>query len=207
MIELKRSKNWRTKSENTSRYTYRGYLICAVCGSLVYTHSSIYDFYICKSHNARERRKRALAGLQPCSNRHMLRTKLEPIIDGLLGEKLIQPEFVRKLIEAFRREETRACNEGLNQGAIAANSRSLSEKRQRVLDGYFDGLISKQECSCRIDEVEREIAVYRRLVQESASRRPFITEKTILSIVEPFADWGFWNSMTGAPFFLMFVRK
>jgi DNA invertase Pin-like site-specific DNA recombinase len=87
LIELKRQKHWRGRTGAPERYTYNGFLTCGECGERLYTHTSKQEFYICKTRHTRERRNRALLGLQPCSNRYMLRRKVESKINLLVGQK------------------------------------------------------------------------------------------------------------------------
>ena len=76
LIEMKRRKHWRDRTGIPERYTYSGFLTCGECGEPLYTHTSKYEFYICKTRHTRERRRRALLKLEPCSNKYMLRHKL-----------------------------------------------------------------------------------------------------------------------------------
>ena len=74
---------------------------CGDCSSLLYTHTAKDEYYVCKSRNIREARLRAARGLIPCSNSYILRKKLEPKIDFLLGEKLREPEFLSGVVDEF----------------------------------------------------------------------------------------------------------
>jgi hypothetical protein len=101
VIGLKKEKHWRSYAVAPNRSTYNGFLTCGDCASLLYTHTAKDEFYVCKSRNTREARLRAGRGLVPCSNSYMLRKKLEPKIDFLLGEKLREPEFLSRVVDEF----------------------------------------------------------------------------------------------------------
>lgn len=194
LVELKRQKHWRAQSETTSRYTYNGFLTCADCSSLMYTHSSKQDFYLCKTHNSRERRKRELQDLKPCGNRHMLRYKLEPRIDELLGDRLRDSEFLRRVIDAHNDlTESPQQPDPVDKTTLVGKINALVQKRQRILEAFFDGTINKDERDRRFEEIERELLVYEQMRADSNSfpRLPILDCEAISALVEPFAEWEF----------------
>jgi DNA invertase Pin-like site-specific DNA recombinase len=194
MIEMKRQKHWRARGVTPNRFTYNGFLTCANCHELIYTHTSMDDYYACKSRNPRERRRRALQDLSPCENRYMLRKKLEPRIDHVLSEMLCRKEFLESVVNAHNEEEAGPETKPADQVGLSAQIGSLREKRKRVLDTFYEGLINKQERNTRVEEIEKEIAVYQRLLLESASspkEKRGLDLNDVLAIVEPFAEWAF----------------
>ena len=194
MIELKRTKHWRARIVNSARYTYNGLLVCGDCASLVYTHSSKYDFYVCKSHHPRSKQHRTKKGLFPCENRHMLRKKLEPRIDHLLGVKLRDPDFLLPLLEKYNEQlESTRPSSSIDQQAITGKLNSLVGKRQRILEAFFDGIIIKGERDQRVQEIDREVEVYRNMLMDSEPQpvKAQLNLDGLLSVVEPFAEWEF----------------
>jgi DNA invertase Pin-like site-specific DNA recombinase len=196
MIETKRLRHWRGRGEAPNRYTYNGFLICGDCQELIYTHTGTNsEFYACKSRNPRERRKRALRGLLSCENKYMLRKKLEPRIDHVLSEMLCQKEFLEPIVNA-QNEKTLPESQAADQVALNVQIGSLREKRKRVLETFYEGLIDKHERNARVEDVEKEIAVYQRLLFESAGsaeEERSVDVNDVLAIVEPFAEWAFLN--------------
>lgn len=194
-IELKRLKHWRVKGTKTWRYTYNGFLVCGDCKSLVYTHTNKNEFYGCKSHNPRERRKRAEQGLEPCTNRYMLRKKLEPKIDMLLSDRLLDPTFLEMLLDAYNESlQPEKAHPTVDQGAINAKLAALRNKRERVLDAFFEGVIDKGERDRRAGNVEKDIEAYQAILLESAKppvQKRELDLEGVLSVVEPFAEWEF----------------
>lgn len=191
IIELKRRKHWRSYEDKPVRYTYNGFLTCGACDSLVYTHSAKYDFYVCKSANSRERRIRASAGLGRCENQYMLRTKLESKLDTLLGEKLRDRSFVERLVDGYNSESESAAGDGRRQAVLAAKMTSLQEKRERVMDSFFEGLISKEDCTNRVDLIDRDVSAFERVLAESPRRISSASVNEIRAAVEPLAEWEF----------------
>ncbi len=193
LIDLKRRKHWRVRAESCRRYTYNGFLTCGECHGRIYTHSSKQDFYVCKSHHPRERRKQELHGFAPCSNRHMLRYKLEPKIDELLGKRLCDPEFLNHAVEAYNQlSEGTHQPANVNQATLRQKVETLRERRQRILEAFFDGVIRKEDRDRRFEEIDRELSVYEKLLMESAvvpQQRPVLDVKAVLAIIEPLAEW------------------
>jgi len=192
IVQFKRRKHWRSYENKSPRYTYNGFLICGACNSLVYTHSSKHDFYACKSAHPREKQKRAAIGLDKCDNRYMLRTKLEPKLDFLLGEKLREPEFLGSTLDKYNGTlEVAGTSSGQSQQAVSAKITGLQEKRSRVLDSFFDALISKEECAHRIDAIDRELEAFEHLLAASAQRQLPASTDLIRAVLEPLAEWEF----------------
>lgn len=191
-INLKRQKHWRSREDATHRYTYNGFLICEDCGSLIYTHTAKEQFYQCKSMHPRERRKRALIGLERCENRYMLRKKLEPKLDLLLGKKLREPSFLRRVVEQYTEQLEITSNPHVkDESGLRSKIEMLSGKRQRVLETFYEGVIGKEERDRRIGDIDRETKVFQGLLIEVA---PPVRSRSLDEIqvaLEPLAEWEF----------------
>ena len=192
VIELKRRKHWRSLEDTPHRYTYNGFLTCGDCNSLLYTHTSKDDYYQCKSAHPRERRRRNLVGLRRCNNRYMLRRKLEPKLDVLVSEKLRDPEFLQRVVDDYNaiQEVKPAPMAKLEQG-LAANLGVLSEKRQRVLEAFFEGVVTKEERDRKIAEIEREKNTIQCLLIEPVQQAVHHSMDEIQMALEPLAEWEF----------------
>ena len=193
IIERKRQKHWRSYADAPNRYTYNGFLVCGDCSNLLYTHTAKDEFYVCKSRNTREARIRAVRGLVPCSNRYMLRKKLEPKIDVLLGEKLRERDFLLRVIDEFNARAQKATNiSATERSVIDKKLATLEGKRQRILEAFFDGAIDKRERDDRTVQVEAEISAFRKILLETIPAVADVkTQDAIESALEPFAEWEF----------------
>jgi DNA invertase Pin-like site-specific DNA recombinase len=197
IIELKRQKHWRARSEAAHRYTYNGFLKCGDenCAELVYTHSSKDDFYVCKSHHPRERRRRAGLGLLPCTNRHMLKKKLEPKIDQLLRWKLLEPQFLGRLIEEYNSKiQNQISLPSLDERKVRTRLSALAEKKERILETFFDGMIDKLERDRRVAEIESEMAAFKSLLLDEACpqfKAQVLDLNAVQEVIAPFAEWEF----------------
>jgi DNA invertase Pin-like site-specific DNA recombinase len=193
IIELKKQKHWRSYAEPPNRYTYNGFLTCGDCASLLYTHTSKNEFYVCKSRNTREARIRAHRGLMPCSNRYMLRRKLEPKLDFLLGEKLREPDFLSRVVDDFNEKAQRSQTTAtVERAGIERKLAALDAKRNRVLEAFFDGAIDKAERDSRIAQLDAEVSAFQKILLDSVPAHTETTsEAEIEQALEPFAEWEF----------------
>jgi DNA invertase Pin-like site-specific DNA recombinase len=194
VIELKRKKHWRSRQDSPNRYTYNGFLTCGDCGQPLYTHSSKDDFYICKTRHTRERRLRARQGLEPCANRYMLRSRLEARIDQLLGTQLVKPEFLETVLDQYKVNQRPTLNPQIDEQAVKEKLSALTAKSERILDAFLDGVIDRRQRDSLLEDTEREAATYRKLLGDSAAPlkpHPIEGVGTILSVVQPFAEWEF----------------
>ncbi len=195
LIDIKRQKHWRARTDISRRYTYNGCLVCGDCSCPIYTHTSKHDFYVCKSHNVRERKKRERNGLGPCNNRHMLRTKLERRIDYLLAIKLQEKEFLSRLVYGYNESLSRPHRSATaGREDVEQKIEGLQARRQRILEAFLDGVIDKEDRDGRMADIDRELHVYERLliaVGAQPERPQELDLDTLISIVEAFADWEF----------------
>jgi DNA invertase Pin-like site-specific DNA recombinase len=193
LIEVKRVRHWRARAEAPNRYTYNGFLTCGDCGELIYTHTGKYELYVCKSRHPRERRRRAIRGLMPCNNRYMLRKKLEPKIDHVFMRIVGGREFLERVARTY--DESRPSRGTFVDRTTAVNQiRALRQKRERILDSFFDGTINKRERDLRVGLVDKEITAYEHLLSDSPGEqeRPKVLDvESVLAVLEPFAQWTF----------------
>ncbi len=193
IVQLKREKHWRSRDDLPHRYLYNGFLTCGDCASLLYTHTAKHEFYVCKSRNTREARLRATRGLVPCSNRYMLRKKLEPKIDFLFAEKVRETEFLSRLVDEFNVSIQSPSDPSIREKAtIEKKLIDLDAKRQRILETFFDGAIDKSERDSRLAKVDAELAAFRKLLLDTVPARLGIKNRAeIEEVLEPFAEWEF----------------
>jgi DNA invertase Pin-like site-specific DNA recombinase len=197
LIDLKRKKHWRGRTGLPERYTYSGFLTCGECGQRLYTHSSQHEYYICKTRQTRERRKRASLNLLPCSNKYMLRRKLEPKIDTLIGEKLQDSAFLAQVLRDYgellvsaSRDESRT----VDGPAVLRKLEDLRAKKERVVDAFIDGVIDRVQRDEKVQHVDREIDLYSGLLTaalKSSEPSSVLSVEAMLQAIEPLADWEF----------------
>jgi DNA invertase Pin-like site-specific DNA recombinase len=193
IIELKRRKHWRVRADAPNHYTYNGFLICSECEGKIYTHTSKDEYYICKSKNPRERRLRTRVGLEICSSRYMLRKKLEPKIDFMLGERLRTKDFLSRIVDRYNNSLERPTNcAEIGKISIEQKLQSLGDKKQRVLEAFIDGVIDRPERERRMGQIDQEIASFQQILMDSVSTSVSpITVEDLEAVLAPFSEWEF----------------
>jgi hypothetical protein len=122
----------------------------------------------------------------------MLREKLEPRIDLLLGQKLGDVDFLERVVNEYNQSLVSGPTISANaERALAAKLESLQDKRGRILEAFFDGVILKDERDRRIEEIEREMASFRCLTSKSIPQNTPRSTHEIQTALEPFAEWEF----------------
>lgn len=174
MMDLKQKNHWRAQPNIVHRFTYNGFLACADCGSLIYTSYRRADYYVCK-------KKRVGDG---CGTSYMRRERLEHQLDVLFSQRLTDDGFLEGLVA-----KTPTSPNGklarLNTGLT-----SLTAKRQRVLDGYFDGVIARKERESRISAIDADIDAMQRLMMDDEPASA-LTHKSLAEALSPFYEWEF----------------
>ena len=91
IMDMKKTRHWRTRPTYEHRFAFNGFLSCADCGRPIYTHFRCRDYYICSG------RKRKMGCLSP----YMRREKLEPVLYFLLARRLTDRSFLDGLAETW----------------------------------------------------------------------------------------------------------
>jgi DNA invertase Pin-like site-specific DNA recombinase len=197
LIELNRQKHWRGRTGVPERYTYNGFLTCGECGEPLYTHTSKREFYMCKTRHTRERRKRELRHLEPCTNKYMLRDKLESRINCLMGEKLHDSTFLERILQDYHERLAHSSSlktPGVDRAAVRQKLDALREKESRILEAFFEGVIDRNRRDEALRGVERETYSYKELLGMSAEHsrpQPILDLDAVARVIEPFTDWEF----------------
>jgi DNA invertase Pin-like site-specific DNA recombinase len=149
IIELKKSHHWRTREGYESRFTYRGLLRCSICEGLIYTKFRRADYYICKARHI----------THTCVAGYMRRETLERQLDSLFAEKLTRPTYLRKIERSMKESRPE-----VTRDLLTAQIESLTGKRQRILDTYFEGVIDSSDRDRRLSEIDREKGIVSELL-------------------------------------------
>jgi len=179
LMDIKKTRHWRTRSNYEHRFVYNGFLTCAECGEVIYTHFRRRDYYICSG------RKRKAGCLTP----YMRRETLEPIIDSLLSDQLTNRTFLDSLSEswAVKNENSRSESETVR---LQSQLTALAAKRERVVDLFVEGVISRELRDERLAVIDRDLQVYSGLLmRESPVQQP--TPEQLAHVFAPFFEWEF----------------
>jgi DNA invertase Pin-like site-specific DNA recombinase len=180
IMATKRLKHWRAHPEQHQRWTYNGFLTCAICQNLVYT--KFYrgrDYYVCKA-----RREG-----QGCVAPYMRRVELEEKLDEVFEKHLTDKTFLRDIADGHL-NGTAKDEQDLKIEKARSELERLSKKRDRVLDSYFEGILSREERDRRLQEVDRDLRTYRQWLSEQAPLSAFSAD-ALAEIFSVFSEWKF----------------
>jgi DNA invertase Pin-like site-specific DNA recombinase len=184
MVEQKATRNLRMRTK-VGHFTYNGFLWCAKCGDRLHTFRNQFDryYYICSN----KKRKDAAGDFLCRHSCYQNRDKLEPVLDDLFSTRLTDEGFLQRLFEhqdrQSRHTESRSRMERLQE-----HLETLGQKRQRVIELFIDGEISREERGRRLGQIEGEMAK----TQEMISREQPPTVLSVDAVAElfsPFLEW------------------
>lgn len=129
------------RNDRADGWTYKSYLSCDLCESPIYVKFKRHHYYICRSRLHSE----------GCSAPYMNREPAERELDRLFARRLTSPTVLNRLVKAMRRQRPTA-----DADRLAEQLSALKQKRQRVLDYYFEGGINQAERDSRLSQVEKD---------------------------------------------------
>jgi len=174
---LERRRRAVNKAWGRPQFVYNGFLRCDDCAAPLYTHhSGAQYFYYCSS-----KRK-----ARDCTNKYMLRDKLESKIDSVVEQHLTAPSFLSPIISSYL--DRRASGLDPSQETINERLESLQKKRSRVLDSFFDGTITKEERDRALKAIQAEDAAFKKI---KPLKSKSFTPGQIIAAVSVFKEWPF----------------
>ncbi len=67
----------------------------------------------------------------------------------------------------------------------------LKQKRQRVLDAYFDGIVPREEMNRRLKQIDKDEAFFQDLLLRAEPVPPGVSVEDLASAFSPFFEWEF----------------
>ncbi|MEG9433381.1 recombinase family protein [Terriglobus sp. ADX1] len=177
IMDLKKVKHWRTRTDYQHRFTYNNFLVCDECGCVIYTHFRRRDYYICSG------RQKKLG----CTSRYVRRELIEPQLDELFSMRLTDKTFLETIIREWS---------SLTSSSIDANSRErvesqvthLQRKRDRIVDLFVEGLIDHEERNRRLASAERDLNLCIEQLGKLSSKQT-IDARQLAAVFEPFFEF------------------
>jgi DNA invertase Pin-like site-specific DNA recombinase len=178
IIAEKRLKHWRSDPSRHHRWTYNGFLACGLCQNLVYT--KFYrgrDYYVCKS-------RRNGAG---CPASYMRRAELEEKLDQVFSNCLTDESFLTKLADGQLNGAAHIEHQIKVKKATDEVQRLLS-KRDRVLETYFEGMLSREERDNKLQQIDKGLKFNRELLSQEAPLNG-ISAEILAEMFSVFSEW------------------
>lgn len=180
IIQTKLNRHWRHRTDVTPQFVYNGFLVCSECDASVYGQNGRNFYYVC-SH-----RRTKFGG---CRAGWMRRDMLETKLDVMLSEKFTDRKFVTDLLRDVE-SQSEVASARSKVARLEIEIRKLREKRVRVLDAFFEGLLSRAERDQRIADVDTRL----RATEETLLREgtvPAVTTRSLMTAFAPLFDWKF----------------
>lgn len=184
IIERKKLHHWKHRPDTKHIFTYGGFLLCAECESPVYGKDASGFYYAC-----RRRLERLESG--KCPTKFMRQERLEEKLDGMLSDRLTDRKFITGLLSDFEAKSEAAVSRS-RIARLEIELKRLREKRQRVLDAFFEDLLSRDERDERLADVEKKS----RATEEALLREvpfPKVSARSLMTAFAPLFEWQFMN--------------
>lgn len=183
IVATKRRRHWRHRSEFTPQFTYNGFLVCSDCDATIYGQNGRRFYYVCS--------RRVTPKNGRCASQWMRRELLEEKLDGMFADKFTDRKFITGLVTDV---------EGKSEAADARNRivkleieiKGLRAKRLRVLDSYFEGLLSREERDHRLTDVDTRLRMTEEMLLREAPL-PKLTARSLMTAFAPLFEWKYLN--------------
>jgi hypothetical protein len=159
---------------------YNGFLYCDECGRVLTPHrGSGKGYYVCIGHYRKE----------GCEQKYTRIAAMESHIDSLIGGEMSDPAFLRRLamrLQATQQNDKRSSR--IQQ--LETERKSLERKRDRVIDMFIDGDITKDEKADRLAKVAVQLgSVTEELTRLQSSAPVGTTLEQLTALFQVFMGW------------------
>jgi DNA invertase Pin-like site-specific DNA recombinase len=181
MMDLKQAKHWRARPYIEHRFTYNGFLTCSQCGEVIHTALARRDYYACKGRRTRH----------TCSARYMARERLERQLDSLFAKTLTNPTFLKHCMRTMgaRRDPG---DSAAQIERLTSEISTLRDRRSRIIDGFVEGVILREERDDRLATIDHDIQVATDMLMRSAPT-PSLHLNALIEAFAPLAEWEYWT--------------
>jgi Recombinase len=179
LVETKKNFHWKYREDTKHNFTYNGFLLCSECQSTIYGKDASGFYYVCRARFWRVKGS--------CRTSYMRRDRLEEKLDAIIGDQLTDEKFIKRILGALE-----MCSDASTLRARVARLekeiKALREKRVRILDGYFEGLVSRPERDARLSDVDAGLRLAEvTLMRETPQPNP--TARDLMTAFSPLFDW------------------
>jgi len=116
----------------------------------------------------------------------MLRDQLEPKITSIIAGKLADPDFLMPAIDAYFEHKSDP-DSGLEE-SLQEQIKSLKNKRERILESFFDGTIVRNERDSFLAKIDSQIAEAQNFKPEDP-RPPAFTSEQLAGMISVFQEF------------------
>lgn len=181
IMDLKQTNHWRCRENMKRRFTYNSFLTCSTCGEPVHTALARRDYYVCRGRRT----------AHTCRTRYMGRQKLEAALDKLFANRLSNPTFLEQCVEELKERSAKE-DSVVHIHRLNAEITALRCKRARVIDGFVEGAIQREERDRRLTTIDHDIQVAQNILNREIPAASIDKEQLIEAFV-PLAEWEYWT--------------
>jgi DNA invertase Pin-like site-specific DNA recombinase len=196
IVALKNTHHWRHRAGVKHHFTYNGFLFCGECGTTLYgrdacgskarRHRNPAFYYVCRRRFMGSHEKDG-----KCWTPYMKRDQLEGKLDGIFTDRLTNREFLtERLRELDAKSETDTSRTRIAR--LQAEITNLRGKRARVLDAFFEAVLTKAERDERLAEIDVRIKGTEELLLREAPVQK-VSLRSLMTAFAPLFDWRFMN--------------
>ena len=180
IMDTKSRLHWRSRPGGGQAFTYGGFLVCSECRSLIYGKlCGQYHYYVCKA--------RALRSESRCLSVTMRRDRLEEKLDGIFGLRLTDRDFLKSLIFQLEKKYDSAAIRCRIAG-LEGEVRKLRQKRERILDAFFEGVLTREERDARLASLDKQMKFAEEMLMRETPM-PALSAREMASAFSPLFDW------------------
>jgi site-specific DNA recombinase len=181
IMDLKQRKHWRTRADYVHRFLYNGFLTCSTCGEVVHSALARRDYYTCKGRRTKHK----------CPSRYMARERLEKELDDLFSYSLTNRTFLTNCVQSLQKRSERKDTESLTD-KLTDDIQTLRCRRQRVIDSFIEGVLSREERDQRLAAIEIAVRSAQDALNRQTGPKPLDIEDLIEAFA-PLAEWQYWS--------------
>jgi DNA invertase Pin-like site-specific DNA recombinase len=178
------------RTKNAPKYLYNGFLYCGVCDSPMYSHTNQKDrHYYCKLNGARARKVNPES---VCPTPYIRAAVIEPKIEELLSVRLQNDGFLDGIAKVYLEQQSREMSTGVSDvTTIRHHIESITAKRGRILEAFFDGTIDRGQRDEQLARVRAELKAYQDIEATSTVATPSVSTGDLAELFSAFVEMPF----------------
>lgn len=121
----------------------------------------------------------------------MGREKLEVLLDRLFANRISSPKFLAHCVEELNQRTVRGVSTARTQ-KLTAEIKLLRGKRERVIDGFIEGAIGREDRDRRLTRIDHDIQVAKDILTREVPTSS-LDEAKLIETFAPLAEWEYWT--------------
>lgn len=176
------------RSRYPLRYLYRGFASCTCAQPLygIVASSAKRTYYRCRSMVGARRPD----GIEPCGAEFMRVDQLEPVLDSVISDRLLDPAVIMPAIGLYNDSVADAWRRlAPEQRSVAERIKEVERRRARIIGSYVDGVIGRAERDTRLVPIDQELAALRAMPVAVVHEPATLTRDDLHALIGALAEW------------------